>query len=294
MEAERTTEEPVAKATPAEPTTHRSHTYEDDVSTAMNATDAITVQEMLSTARERETTEKLYRSGKVQRKWYSLFSFFFIILATAAFGYGIYHYYRLTVPVQEIASVGVFPSTPPIVASETTITDTVSAFAGDTTLPEGKPLLVPLIVDGESLTPISKNDFFTFIEAKPTEPFTYSMDSIRLGVMNDGSTTSPFIILSVPDAPLASKEFLIAEPTLLKLFYRTLGISDTIQLSQVGREFTSTYLYNMPVRLLSSTNPETGVEEPVLLYGYATEHIIVITTKPAILKAIYDTVIRQH
>lgn len=276
------------------PEPHRAHTFDDDITRAMNATDAMTVQEFLSTAREREAAEKSFRKNSIQRKWYSLFAILFTVCAIAAFGYALWHYYRLTVPVQESMSVGVFPSTSPIVAGETDIVQTIEAFALDSTLPEDKPLLVPLVIDAQNLVPLSKPDFFAFIGARPTEPFAYVMDSIRLGVMNDGVATTPFLILSVSDPQIASKEFLIAEPSLLSLFSKALGIDPLSQATQIGASFKSTYLYNMPVRMLASANPETGEESPVILYGYASDRVIVITTKPSILKAVYDQLIRQR
>jgi len=277
----------------AEPLTRRAHTYEDDVSLAMNATDAATVQELLSTAREREATEKEYRTTTTQRRWYSFFSIILVVFAAGACGYAIYHYSQLTVPAEKIYSVGVFPSTTPIVASETDIRQTVQALQADTSLEHDKPLLVPLVTDAQTLSLLSKESLFAFIEARPTEPFAYSIDTIRLGAMNTGESADTFLILSVPDPQIASKEFLIAEPTLLQLFHRPLGIELGDHLAQVGKEFQSTYLYNMPVRILSAPDATTGTDTPVLLYGYATDRIIVITTNPAVLKAVYDTIIRQ-
>ncbi len=284
--------EPETSARAPEP--RRARTFDDDVSRAMNATDAATVQEFLTTARAREAAEKAFRIGKIRRKWYATFAIFFTVCALASFAYAIYHYYRLTVPVERSVSVGVFPSTPPIVAGETTIEATVAALAVDTSLAQDRPVLVPLVTDGVQLVPISKQDFFSFIKAAPTEPFMYAIESIRLGAMNDGAQTAPFIILSVPDAQIASKEFLIAEKTLLELFSKALGITEESVTTKIGVPFESTYLYNMPVRMLTEIDPETGAKRPVLLYGYATEHVIVITANPASLKAVYDQLIRQR
>src|SRR5689334_20448704 len=91
---------PAAPAPQPEVPTHRARTYEDDVSKAMNTVDAPVVQEMLATAREREETERFERIGRTQRHWYSFFSIVLVILAAAGFGYGIYHYTHLTVPLE--------------------------------------------------------------------------------------------------------------------------------------------------------------------------------------------------
>jgi hypothetical protein len=280
--------EPETQEAPQE--THKSHTYEDDLSLAMNATDASVVQELLTEAREREVTEKEYRIKTVQRKWYSFFSVFFVLLAVFAFGYGIYHYQKLTVPVEKSLSVGVFPSTNIVVTSSSSIESTIAQFKKDSTLAEGKPALVPLVQNEQNLAGISKFDFFKFIESSPTEPFIASMEIIRLGMVNTGETVVPFVILSVPDPQIASKEFLIAEKSLLQLFYRALDIDISNHIAEVGKEFVGTYLYNLPVRVLYKGE---GTGEVVLLYGYATNNILVVTTKPEVLRAVYDTIIRQ-
>lgn len=283
-------------SSPAAPqgSTRHAHTYDDDVMRAMNATDAPTVQEMLATARERERAEKERKITRRQRRWYSVFSFLFLLLAAGGFGYGIYHYVKLTVPVEPAMSVGVFANTSPVVAQETNIRDLLAAYRADTTLPQNRPLLVPLVTDAVSLAPISKDAFFSFIEAKPSEPFAYAATTIRLGILNDGETATPFLILSVANPQVASKEFLIAEPTLLQLFSPALGIDLSAHIAEVGKEFTSTYLYNMPVRILSSASSGGGTEETVLLYGYASPNVIVVTTTPSILKAVYDTILHQQ
>ncbi len=273
---------------------HRSHTYEDDVAKAMNATDASVVQELLTTARERETVQEEFKKNAHQRKWYGLFSAIFIILALAGFGYGTYHYYKLTVPVKQRFSVGVFPSTAPIVVSETDVRKTITELSALSSLSEGKPMLVPFVTDGATLTPVNKDEFFSFLESSPSEPLLASIDIARLGIMNTGLQNTPFLIFSVVDPEVASKELLIAEPALLQLFYKALGIDIASHVSLAGKGFESTYLYNLPVRRLTVEDTETGETPTVLLYGYATNNIVVITTKPEVLKAVYDTIIRQR
>ena len=216
---------------------HRAHTYADDLARAMNATDAAVVQELLATAREKEATERAYKKQLRQKKWYGFFSFFFIILAAAAMGYTVYHYNSLTVPVEPAPSVGVFPNTAPIVVRNTTIAAVIAQLQTTTDLDTQKPYLVPLVNDEQSLLPISKNDFFNFIEADATEPLIASMDIIRLGVLNKEGEVIPFLILSVRDPQIASKEFLIAEPELLELFGKALGITKEEQEKEIGRTF---------------------------------------------------------
>lgn len=278
---------------PKTPAPHKAHTYEDDLAKAMNTIDAPVVQEMLATAREREESERFAVIGRKQRRWYSLFSILFLILAAGGFGYGIWHYTNLTVPVEQQVPVGVFKNTAPTVITEATVDDLVQGLVTSTDLEEGEPLLIPLVTDATSLTPVTKNQFFAFIGAQPSEPFVYSMDTIRLGVMNTGDRNKLFVVLSVSDPQLASKEFLIAEPKLLTLFSRVLAINPDSYLLEEGKGYTGTYLYNLPMRILSTTD-ESQTERPVILYGYATGNVIVVTTDPSVLKAVSDTIIRQR
>ena len=271
---------------------HHAHTYQDDLSKAMNATDAKVVQEMLETAREKEELMLEKSKRESQRRLYSILSFFFVVVALVAIGYGYYYYRTLTVPVTRTYSVGVFPSTEPIVADDTDIRK-VTEMQKTTTLPEDKPTLAMIVAEANNLVPLTTNQFFQFIEAQPSEPFAGAIDAIRLGAMNTGVENVPFIILSVPDREVASKEFLIAEPDLLEIFYKALGIDISEHEEEIGRSFSGEYLYNLPVRSITSKNAATGEETLTLLYGYVTDHIVVITTQPEVLKQVYDTIIRQ-
>jgi hypothetical protein len=277
---------------PQQPPAHHTHTYEDDVAKAMNTIDAPVVQEMLATAREREEQERLEVVGRKQRHFYSFFSIVLIILAAAGFGYGVYHYTRLTVSVEQRVPVGVFRNTAPVIVTEATIQELVTGLITDPSLEDGVPLLVPLVTDPTTLTPITKQQFFDFIGAKLTEPFAFVMDTVRLGIMQNKEVNSTFIVLSVQDPQLASKEFLIAEQDIMQLFGAALGIDPSFNTRYVGKTYTGSYLYNLPVRML--TEPDSsGIEHPIVLYGYATGNVIVIATDPGVLKAISDTIIKQ-
>lgn len=269
-------------------------TYQDDLSKAMDATDATVVQELLETARERESVAKDEVTKGRQRKWYVTLSIVFIILAIGMAAYGIRYYMRLTVPVQQNFSVGVFGSTEPYVASTTSITAVLQSLREKSaTVPEHKPLLVPLVTDATTLSPISKADFFSFINATPTEPLAASFDTIRLGVINTGTDVVPFIIASVPDPEVGSKELLIAETDILNLFYKALAIDLSAHADEVGKGFTGGYMYNIPIRTLTYYDVQTGIARPLILYGYVTERTVVMTTSPDVLKSIYETIIRQ-
>lgn len=268
-------------------------TYQSDLSRAMNTTDAKVVQELLATAREREEITKDEEVKTRQRGWYISASLILILFALGTAAYGIYHYLHLTVPVTKTLSVGVFPSTDPIVSDETTIKDAVTKLKTTTNLPEQKPYLVPIVTDKQTLTLLSPTQFFSFLEAAPSEPFVKSMDDVRLGVVNMGDTVETFVIASTPDVETATKEFLIAEPNIVRMFYRAVGIDITKHINEIGQSFQSGYLYNIPVRTLSYTDPSDGKEHLLILYGYATDHIAVLTTKPEVLKMVYDAIISQ-
>lgn len=267
-------------------------TYQSDLSRAMNTTDAKVVQELLATAREREEVTKDEEVKTRQRGWYISASLILILFALGTAAYGVYHYLHLTVPVTKTLSVGVFPSTDPIVSNETTIKDTVAKLKA-AALPEKKPYLVPIVIDKQTLTLLSPTQFFSFLEAAPSEPFVKSMDDIRLGVVNMGDTVETFIIASTPNAETAAKEFLIAEPNIVRMFYRAVGIDITKHINEIGQSFQSGYLYNIPVRTLSYTDPSDGKDHLLILYGYVTDHIAVLTTKPEVLKMVYDAIISQ-
>ena len=270
------------------------HTYQEDLALAMDTTDAKVVQELLQTARERETIAKEEVVESRQKGWYTTGATILILLAVGAIGYGVYYFTHLTVPVQKNYSVGVFANTTPIIAPDTTIATALATLTSLDTLPENKPTLVPIVVDRETLAPLEKTDFFAFINARASEPFQTAMSLVRLGVMNTGRTITPFLIFSVQQPDIATKEFLIAEPKLLELFAPALGITLSTHTEEIGKSFESSYMYNLPVRTLRYTDPTTNEERILLFYGYATDTVIVLGTDPTVLKAVYDTIIRQH
>lgn len=269
------------------------HTYQDDLANAMDATDASAVQELIAAAREREAVMKDEQTKERERGWYVAGSLILFFLAIGAAVYGVYYYTHLTVPVQKTFSPGVFATTEPVVAGSTDIRQLLKTFTPET-VPPAKPMVVPLVENTESFMPITIQSFFAFIEAKPSEPFVATLEGIRLGIMNTGKEVTPFLIASVADSEIASKEFLIAEPTMVDMFYPSLGIDLKATPAEEGRGFRSEYFYNLPVRVLRAKDQNTGEDRTLLFYGYATEHSIVITTRPDVLKAVYDTIIKQR
>jgi hypothetical protein len=270
-----------------------AHTYQDDLAQAMNATDATEVQALLSQAREKDAEAAIEVVEQREKKWYSTSSILLIILTLAVIGAGTYYYMHLTVPIQPAASVGVFQSSGTIVASGTTIQDVLNSFTTSTSLPQGKPLLVNLVTDTASGTLISNAQLYSFIGATVPEPLQSVISSVRLGVVNTGQEVLPFIIASVPDPEKASNEFSIEEPTLIQMFSHALNVDATTIPTQPAQAFQSQYFYNLPVRTLTVTDPTTQQPKLVFLYGYATNNVLVMATKPEVLKAVYDTVISQ-
>ncbi len=268
------------------------HTYGDDMAHAMDATDAKVVAELLETARERESSVKNEEHIRDERAWYSAGAVILLVLALAAGGYSYYHYRHLTVPAVPTYSVGVFPSIDQIVANDTTITSILTSLETLDNLSINKPTLVP-VTDGDG-TLLSNEEFFTFIDAKLSEPFQTAIDIVRFGVMDNGTAVEPFLIFYVRDPEVATKEFLIAEPDFLEFFSSTLGINPADHQAEIGKSFVSEYRYNLPFRTLSAVDTETNTRNLLLYYGYATDHTIVMATDPAVLKAVYDGIINQH
>lgn len=269
-----------------------THTFESDLARAMDTTEAAAVQELLATARDREAYEIERSVVHRQRKWYTAGAFILTILALGAIAFGAYYYHSLTVRVVQPPSVGVFQSIAPVDTSTTDVRQTIDALVADEAVSEGKPLMVPLVdATGTTLSPGATLGFLDF---NPGEPFVATLSLARLGVLNTGTTVTPFLILSTPTPELATKEFLIAEPKLLEMVAPALGIDLTVTARDIGTSFQSVYMYNLPVRTLTATNVDTGEKTILMYYGYATDNTIVIATHPTVLKAVYDTIIRQR
>lgn len=270
-----------------------SHTYQDDLARAMDATDATVVQKMLEEARERESNMKDEVVRKRQKGWYTLGSIFLGIIALGAIAYGIYHYRQLTVPVRQSFSVGVFPQTKPFFADSTDIRKIIDDLSSDQTLEEGKPTLVNLVPNETTKTLLSKQELFSFFETKGTEPFLAAFGVFRLGVINTGTKIVPFIIGSVTDSEITSKELLIAEPELLRMFYKPLNIPISQYGEDIGKTFDQQYMYNLPTRSLSKAD-DIGTDHLVFFYGYATEKLVVFSTDYTVLKSVYDSILSQQ
>lgn len=280
--------------TPTEPATqpdkHFVHTYADDVAKALDTTDATIVQELLIEGREREELEAEIKIRAKQKGWYTTGATILIICTLAAVAYTVYHYSRLTVPAQQAVTVGVFPSTSIVVADTTDVRTLITTLKADTTLALDKPALVPLVSNEQSLTLLTNQELFSFFEAQPSEPFLTSFSLFRLGIMDTGLENIPFVIAAVSDTDIAGKELLIAEPTLVQMFYKALGIDIATLPEEVGKTFSGEYLYNIPVRSL-----RIGESQNIaFFYARVSDNIVVFTTSPAVLKAIYNSLISQQ
>ncbi len=271
---------------------HASHTYQDDLAQAMNATDAPVVQELLAHAREQQAEEEVAVVEEKERKWYGVTSLLLIILTLGVIGYGTWYYLHLTVPTQPAMSVGVFPYTENIIANNTSIERVVANLLATTTLPEGKPVLVNLTEPQNNIL-LSNTELYSFFGATVPEPLQTAISVARLGAINTGKEVVPFIILSVPNPEKASQELTNAELSLLKYFYKPLNIDLSLSAGK-PQAFASQYFYNLPVRTLTTTDDSTHLQSLVFLYGYASNNIVVITTKPEVLKAVCDAIVNQR
>jgi|GEM_PF-1236556 len=266
-------------------------TYEDDMARAMNVTDAKVVQELMRNAKEREEFDELEIHNKKARGWYTAGSIILLLVALASLAYGAYYYTRLTVPVTGSVSVGVFSNTEPVPIPDTTIESVLTRFS-ESTLTVNKPYLINLVGDTATQAPLTKSAFFAFLGINTTEPFAASFSSVRLGIMDTGEKTLPFIIGSLENPEVSIKEFLIAEPSMLEMFSRSLAIDTTTIAPEANKNFVGEYRYNVPVRTLYTTDT-TGLKTLTLLYAFVTDSVVVITTEPSVLKAVYDTILSQ-
>ncbi|MCC7436377.1 hypothetical protein IT402_00665 [Candidatus Nomurabacteria bacterium] len=269
------------------------HTYSDDLAKALDTTDAAIVQDLLVEGREREAQEHDEKVRVRQKGWYKAGATILILFTLVASAYTVYHYKMLTVPAQKSASVGVFPSTQVVTTSGNDIRTAIETISSDASLELNKPALVPLVKDFENLTLLTNSEIFSFFEARVSEPFLTSFNLFRLGVMNDGNKNTTFILASMVDTDIASKELLIAEPDLLKILHKPLDIDISNIDEEIGNVFTSEYMYNIPIRSLRIKNEEAG-NDLVMFYGRLTNEIVIFTTSPSVLKEVYNTIIRQH
>lgn len=266
-------------------------TYADDLARAMDTTEASVVQDLLRTAREREQDEIERARIHKQKGWYTAGGIILLVLALGAAVYGAYYFKNLTVPIVPTPSVGIFQSTTPIDTASTDIATLTTALAGDPSIASFKPLLVPLT---NASGPLSVDDTLSYLGIDLGEPFAAAFGLVRLGVYRTDETTSPFLIFYAPNPEIASKELLIAEPKLLQTLAPVLRIDTQEQTSEVGASFTSSYMYNLPVRTLITRDLDTNTKTILLYYGYATDQTIVIASNPQVLKTVYDTIIKQR
>lgn len=264
-------------------------TYKSDLSKALDTTEADVVQQLLKTARDKENFEKETIKNKIQRSWYTVGALAIMVLAIAISLFAFFYYKKLTVPAEKNFSVGIFQRSSPVVASGSSIENIFTEINSSQVFPDSKPILFNIVSDDKTFSEINKFQFFDFLKAKVTEPFAYQIQVIKLGEVNNGEESTPFIIMSVVDPEIASKEFLIMEPDLLNVFHKALNINLSSHKEQIGESFESNYFYNLPVRILYSTDRNNIL----MFYGYATPNTVVITTRPDVFKIVYDTIIKQ-
>jgi len=264
-------------------------TYKGDLSNALDATEADAVQQLLKASRDKENFEKESAISKKQRAWYTVGALSILLFSVVAILFAFYYYKKLTVSVEESYSVGIFQKSKPIIASETTIENIFTKVNSEEVFPENKPIILNIVSDDKTYSEVNKIQFFDFLNAKVTEPFLYQMQLVKLGEVNSGIDSTPFVIISVNDSEIASKEFAIIEPDLLKIFHKALGINLTSYKEEIGGAFESNYFYNLPVRILRTSNKV----DILLFYGYVTPNTIVVTTKPSVFKTVYETIVKQ-
>lgn len=270
-----------------------THTFADDLAKSLDTTDAPVVQKLLVIAKEREETMRQTKKADTERQWYSIVGLLFIVGALCAGVYTYFYVQSLTVAVQKQISIGVFPATTAIEANTTNIQTLFSGLKDRIDLPEKRPFLFNFIRDKETRLPLVQKDLLAFIEATPDQTVLDTIENVHFGAYDTGLGIFPFIIAGVIDNEKTSKALLIDEPVLLQQLYVSLRIPVQNYVNEVSKQFTSNYIFNIPVRSLSAVNKSTNKSETLLLYGYAGDHVLIIATNPLVLKAVYDTVIRQ-
>lgn len=273
---------------------HLIHSYADDLSKALDTTDASVVQELLSEGRAREALLEEEKKSSHQRHWYRAGALVLIICTLASAVYTFFYYKNLTVPVKSTPSVGVFPSiNEVVVAKDTDIRKVVESLKTNDSLEEGKPYLLTIVSDDKNLTLLTPSEMFSFFEAKVSEPLINSFEVLRMGGVNIDGENQTFIIGLTKDTDISSKELLIAEPSLLQFLYRPLGIDLSKHSTEIGKEFIGEYLYNLPVRVLRY---EGNSEKNSLLFFYAriSNNIVIFATSPKTLKTVYENILHQN
>ncbi len=268
------------------------HTYQSDLAKSFDTTEASVVAKLIADAKKIEQKKLIEISNAKQKKWYLVGTLILILFGVGSIFYGFYYYKNLTVKTVQKYSVGIFPVTENIFINSTDIREVVRKITTEIIIPENKPTLVSLKKNQENLEELNKEDFFKFLESGTNEPFEKIITTAKLGIINDGNEVNPFLILSTNDAEISAKELLILEPKMLNSFYKVLNIDISKYVEEIGGKFESSYFYNIPIRTLYG-NMNNMEHQQILIYGYPTENIIVITTKPSVLKSIYESIIKQ-
>ncbi len=267
------------------------HTYEEDLAKAMNTTDASVIQELLNKGREKEEYEKIEKKDREQSRWYRLVGLILVFVGFAFFIYSFFYYQKLTVTVENNFSVGLFKNTEQILINSTDIRSLVKDAVPKLETETSKPLLIDLVNENyETVT--NPKELFSFFEGKASEVLLSYFDNVRLGVVNTGEKNTTFIIASTKNGELVNKELMLSEDSLLQILYKPLGIDISKYTKEVGKSFATSYIYNIPVRLL---NEESGDKDNIVLfYSQITDNIFIFSTNPNTLRPIHDTIIKQQ
>ncbi len=261
-----------------------SRSYAEDLAHAMQATDAKTVQELLTLAREKETV--ITEAEEEQKtNWVFILGAMLCFAAVGIACWFIWNRYQDTrpVPIERTYSQAVFSQLSPIDSSKTDIREVVRTLQTTAPLSFNTPTIVPLVTASSS-EPLAPSAFFTFIEGEVPPSLLSAITAVRLGGIATGDTVIPFIIITGTDQGALTQELRTAEPTLVRTFYRALGITIAAAPELLTASFQDEYISNISVRTIHTGNINT----PSLVYGFISDESVVITTNTAAFARIYD------
>ena len=265
--------------------------YESDVANAMSQTDASQIQKFIQRAKDDEETAKERTTHNAQRTLLSTIAVICVLGAIAGIAYGTLHFKSLTVPLASNVSLGAFPtfaSRIPLTVPLATVLDTISK---DTTFTTGKPMLVD-VVDASG-TLVSPKELFAYLDIKATEPLQTSFVVTRYGFVKLSDTeVVPFIIGATADERIATKEFLIAEPSMTTLFANALMLDPSKIATVAGGGFAQEIVANIPLRILRAQKDDQRTT--TLAYGFPTENVVVFSTDTRVFALVENTIIGQH
>jgi hypothetical protein len=265
--------------------------YEADVANAMSQTDASQIQKFIQRAKDDEIEQKERALRSTQGRLLSTIAVICLIGAIGGFVYGALHFKSLTVPLAPTVSLGAFPTFSAKIQMSTPLASVLETISKDSTFVVGRPMLVDIVDSTGTL--VSPKELFTYLNVKATEPLQTSFVVARYGFVKISDTqVVPFIIGATADERIATKEFLIGEPSMTSLFGDAFMLDQSKITAVAGGGFTQEIVANIPVRILRAQKDDQ--RQTTLAYGFPSENVVVFSTDTQAFGLIENTIIGQH